>query len=198
MDWIYDESIRLDCPLFADELVGCEALEHLEPSAEVVGVDEVLKVPTQLFMTVVVEAPDGGVLDGSVPPLDLPVGPGMIDPGEPVLDAVLVADPIEDVVERVFVTDMVGELDAVVCQHRMDGVGNRRNEIAQEPGCDHLACLLMEFGIGELGRPVDPDEQAQLALRLFLPESWTSEPARLKRRAFPKPACTRSQPDDLS
>ena len=64
-------------------------------------------------MTVVVEAPDGGALDGSVPPLDLPVGPGMIDPGEPVLDAVLVADPIEDVVEGVFVTDMVGELDAV-------------------------------------------------------------------------------------
>lgn len=60
MDWVDDESIQLDCSLFVDELVGCE---RLEPSAEVVGVDEVLKVPTQLFMTVVVEALDGGILD---------------------------------------------------------------------------------------------------------------------------------------
>jgi hypothetical protein len=34
----------------------------------------------------------------------------MVDFGEPVLDAFFVADPIEDVVERIFVTGMVGEL----------------------------------------------------------------------------------------
>jgi hypothetical protein len=53
----------------------------------------------------------------------------MLELGEAVFDAVLVADPIEDVVESVFVTDLVGELDTGVGQHRVDGVGNRRDEI---------------------------------------------------------------------
>lgn len=93
----------------------------------------------------------------------------MLDPGEPVLDAVLVADPIEDVAEGIFVTGLIGELDAVVGQHRMDGVGNGCDEIAQELGCIHLTGFGIELSDGELGRPVDPDEQAQLAFgRLHL------------------------------
>lgn len=136
--------------MFADELVGREAFEGLQSSPEVVGFDEVLEVPSQLVVAVVVEALDGGVLDGAVHPLHLSVGPRMIDFGEPVLDAVLVANPVEDVVERIFVTRVIGELDAVVRQHRVDGVGNRCDQIAQELGRDHLARLLVEFGVGEL------------------------------------------------
>lgn len=83
---------------------GVRPFSVFEPTAEIVGVDEVLKVPTQLFVTVVMEMLDGCVLDGSVHALDLSVGPRMIDLGEPVLDTVLVTDPIEDVVEGVFVT----------------------------------------------------------------------------------------------
>jgi hypothetical protein len=33
--------------------------------------------------------------------------------GQAMLDIVLVTDPIEDVVERIFVTGVVGELDAI-------------------------------------------------------------------------------------
>ncbi len=157
------EPFWLGSPLFADELVGRESLEGLEPAAEVVGVDEVLEVPPQLIMAIVVEALDGRVLDGAVHALDLSVCPRMIDFREPVLDAVLVADPVEDGVEGVFVTGLVGELDSVVGQHRVDGVGNCGDEIAQELGRRHLARLLMEFGISKLGCPVDPNEQAQLA-----------------------------------
>lgn len=40
MDWIDDESLGLVCPGFADELVGCEALEGLQAPGEVVGGDE--------------------------------------------------------------------------------------------------------------------------------------------------------------
>ena len=40
-------------------------------------------------MAVVVIAFDGGVLDGPVHPFHLPIGPGMVDLGEAVLDAVL-------------------------------------------------------------------------------------------------------------
>ena len=84
--------------------------------------DEVLKGPAQLVVAVVVEAFDGGLLDGPVHPLHLSVRPGMGDPGQPVLDAVL-------------------------GQHRVDGIRHRRDQVAQELGRDHLAGLLMQFGI---------------------------------------------------
>lgn len=107
----------------------------------------------QLFMAVVVEALDGRVLDGAVHSLDLSVGPWVVNPGEPVLNAVLVADAIEDVVEGIFVAGVVSELDAVVGQHCMDGVGDRR---------DHLARFLGAFDVGELRHTVDGYERTQL------------------------------------
>ena len=149
--------------MFADEFVGREALEGLEPASEVVGVDEVPQIPPQVFVSVIVEALDGCVLDGAVHALDLPVGPRMIDLGEPVLDAVLAANPVEDMEPVIFMAGVTGELDAVVGQHRMDGVRNHLDQLAQELGRDHLARLLMELDIGELGGPVDGHEQAQFA-----------------------------------
>lgn len=113
MDGVDSESLRFRCPSFADELVRREALERLQSSPEVVGDDEVGKMLFQLRVIVVVEALDGGVLDGSVHAFNLSVRPGMFELCEPVLDVVLVADPIEDVVESVFVADLIGELDTV-------------------------------------------------------------------------------------
>ena len=43
-------------PRSADELVRCEAAEALEPSAEVVGGDEVVEVLSELLMALVVKA----------------------------------------------------------------------------------------------------------------------------------------------
>lgn len=86
MDRIYSESLWLICPLFADELVGCETSKYLEPAAEIVGCCEVCPVPTQLFMIVVVKAFDGCVLDCPVHALDLAVGPGMARFGQAMFD----------------------------------------------------------------------------------------------------------------
>lgn len=63
----------------------------------------------------------GGVLDGAVHPFDLSVRPGMLELCEPVLDAVLVAGPVEDMVEGVSVAGLIGELNTAVRQHRVDG-----------------------------------------------------------------------------
>src|SRR4051812_35640908 len=101
MDWIDDESIRLQSPLLADELVGCKAPECLQSSPEIIGFDEVGEMPFELGMIVVVEALDGGVLDRSVHSLDLPIGPWMLHLCQPVLDVILVANPVEDVVEGI-------------------------------------------------------------------------------------------------
>jgi len=55
------ESVWLGSPAFANEFVGCEALQGLEPPSIVVGTDEVGKV---CFELVVMIALDGRFLDG--------------------------------------------------------------------------------------------------------------------------------------
>ena len=53
--------------MFADELVGREAFEGLQPAPEVVGADEVGEVISQRVVVIVVEAFDGRFLDRAVP-----------------------------------------------------------------------------------------------------------------------------------
>lgn len=118
----------------------------------------------QLRVIVAVEAFDGGFLDGPVHPLDLPVGPRMLNPSQAVFDAVFLADPTKDVMEGVSVRAAVGELDAVVGEHRVQGVWHRRDHIAQELRCCHLVSRRMQFSERELGRSVDGNEEIELAL----------------------------------
>ena len=75
LERVQSESFRLGCPSFADELVGGEASEGLEPSGEVIGVDEVAQMSSQLIVGFVEVACDGRIFDGAVHPFDLPVGP---------------------------------------------------------------------------------------------------------------------------
>ena len=90
----------------------------------------------------VVEGLGGGVLDGAVHPLCLTVGPRMVGFGQPVLDAVLVADAVEDVAaEDGFHGGMapavlwqIGEGHAVVGEHGVDLVGEDLDHLAEEGG----------------------------------------------------------------
>lgn len=123
----------------------------------------------QLRMIVVVEALDGRLLDRSVHPFDLSVGPGMLHLGQAMLDAVIVADPIEDVLEGISITSSVGELNAIVGQNGVNGVGHCRDQIAQELSGIHLAGFGVEFRERELGCSVNCDKEIELALsRLHL------------------------------
>ena len=89
------ESFRLDCPSVADELVGCEAVEGFEPSGKIVGGDEVVEMPNELAIRLVVISLDGRVLDRPVHPLDLPIGPGVVGLGQAMFDPVFPTDAIE-------------------------------------------------------------------------------------------------------
>lgn len=123
----------------------------------------------ELFVIVVVEALDGRVLDGSVHPLDLPIGPRMLHFSEAVFDVVFAAGPIEDVLEGILVAGTVGELDAIVREYDVDRIRHGRDEVPQELGCCHLASLQVQLDIGELRRSIDGDEEVELALgRLHL------------------------------
>ena len=160
--------------MFADELVGREAFEGLQSSPEVVGADEVGEVLAQLVVIVVMEAFDGRVFDRAIPlpgsglpanrerdPLNLAIRPGMLDLGQPVVDVMLAADAVEDVLEGMNVPVVVGELDAIVCEHDVEPVGHGCDQIAQERGSGHFPGLLVQFDIGELGGAVDGDEQVE-------------------------------------
>lgn len=95
-------------------------------------------------MAVVMEAFDGCFPDCPVHPLNLTVRPWMIGFRQTMFDPVLVTDPIEDVVKSVLVTRLVGKLDAVVGQSRMDDIRNGFDQIAQELRGNHFASLPMQ------------------------------------------------------
>ena len=97
MVWVEFKSVGFGCPYFADVFEGREAFEGLQPPPIIVGVDEVIQVRSQLRVAVIMAAFDGGLLDRPVHPFGLPVGRGMLDLGQPMLDLVFVAAHVEHV-----------------------------------------------------------------------------------------------------
>jgi hypothetical protein len=89
MDRVKVEAFGLLEPGFANEHVGGEALQGLEPSSEVVGGHEVSQVLPELVMALIVVALVRPVLDGSVHPLNLTIGPWMPRFGQAVVHIVL-------------------------------------------------------------------------------------------------------------
>ncbi len=161
---VESKPLRVFLPGSADELVGSKALECLEALGEVVSHQEGPDVFLEVLMGLVIELLDGGFFQGAVHAFDLAVGPGMVDPGEAVLDAVGHADAVEDVLEGVAVPLVVAELDAVVGEDGMDLVRHSCNQVAQELSGLHLASRRMQLGVDELRGAVDGHEQPQLAL----------------------------------
>ena len=101
--------------MFANELVGREALEGIQSSSEIVGADEVDEMILQLFVVVVAEAFHGRFLDRAVHAFDLAIRPRVFDLGQPMIDLMLAAGAVKDVFEGVKMPFMIGELDAIAC-----------------------------------------------------------------------------------
>src|SRR5215207_9806549 len=97
MEGVEGEPSGFGCPAFADELERREAAKGLEAPSEVVGGDEVGEVLPELVVADVVEALDGGILDGAVHALDLTIGPGMAWLGQPVFDVEIGTSCLEGV-----------------------------------------------------------------------------------------------------
>ena len=91
MDRVEGKSICGLRPELAEVFIRREVFEGLESSGEVVGSEEVSQVCSELFLGVVEVAFDGGVLDGPVHALYLPVDPGMVGLGQPVFDSMKAA-----------------------------------------------------------------------------------------------------------
>ena len=100
-------------------------------------------------MGVVEVSLDGGVFDGSVHALDLPVGPGMFRFGAAVFDLVLLAGPGESMdpeekrgdgvplfLRESWLRRVVDEVGAVVGKHGVDGVGDGGSQSPEEVSGD--------------------------------------------------------------
>ena len=97
MERVKLEEFWLIYPDFKDVFVRGESFEGLQPAAKIVGIDKVIEVALELLVAVIVIAFDSCLLDGPVHPLDLTIGPGVFDLGQPVLDAVFLTAHIEHV-----------------------------------------------------------------------------------------------------
>ncbi len=122
------ESFWLGRPAFAGVFVGCEALQGLQLPSVVVGGDEVGKVSFELIVPIVMIALGGRFLDRAVHALDLVIGPGMLDLGQPIFDPVFLTSHIKHMRHvscrrAVRVARREGELDPIVGEHRVDLVG---------------------------------------------------------------------------
>jgi hypothetical protein len=95
MERVEGEPFGFARPSFADELVGCEALQGFEATREVIGGDEVGEVLPELVVALVMVALDGCVLDGPVHFLDLAIGPRMPRLGQAMVHIVLGAGGLE-------------------------------------------------------------------------------------------------------
>lgn len=116
-------------------------------------------------MGLIVIALDGRVLEGAIHPLDLTVSPGMIDFRQPVLDAMLFTDAVEQMLESPFILQAIGELDAVVREDDMNAVGHGSGQTAEELTGRGAGLVRMQLGVSELRRAVDGDKQVEPSLR---------------------------------
>ena len=119
-------------------------------------------------MVVVVEALDCGVLDGAVHPFDLAIGPGVLDLGQSMFDAVLPAPHVEHVRDKgcgrsVGIAWWEGELDAIIGEDGVDLVGNRLDERDEEGRCGNPVGLFLQPDKSEFARPINGYEEMELA-----------------------------------
>src|SRR5262245_59105908 len=141
--------------------VGC-----LRPPSVVVGVDEVSKVSFELIMSIIMVTLDGRFLDRAVHALDLTIGPRMLDLGQPMFDAILLAAQIEHMCRvswrrAVRVSWWESELDPIIGEDRVDLVWDSRDQSFEERrGFCSLPDQLHER---ELAGAIDSDIEVELA-----------------------------------
>ena len=129
----------------------------------IVGQQEGLQVLVELRGGLVVEALDGGLLDGPIHALDLAVGPGVGRFGQAVLHAVFAANAVETVPARQELVGLGRELDPVVGQHGMHFVRQLVEHPPQKFGRDDTFGPGVQFGKRHLAGAVDGHKKVLLA-----------------------------------
>jgi len=156
----------------------CEPFESLESSGEVVGIDEVGEMLSEVSVGFVVEAFDGGFLECSIHAFDLSVGPGVFRLVRRWSMSAFGAGELEGMSAKEFSAfecelDLRscrtaiagrGEVHAVVGEHGMDLIGQGLDQRLEEVGRNPLRGLFVHLDEGELRGAVDRDQEIELAL----------------------------------
>jgi hypothetical protein len=114
----------------------------------------------------------------------------MVRFGQPVLDAVGMTKHVEHVgaparCRPETVLRQIGELDSVVGERGADCVGDGFNQGFEEVRSYPTIGLLVQFGVGELGCPIDGDEVADGIGLELLPSGFVARG--LRQTADPMP-----------
>ncbi len=119
-----------------------------------------------MVVTFVVITFAGRVLDRSVQPFNLTIGPRMVRLGQPMFNAVSLTNHVETHrprIDCVSASWLVRELDAVIREDRGDAVRNDFEKKLEElPGCFSVR-LLNQLHHGELAGSIDGDKKMKLA-----------------------------------
>ena len=121
----------------------------------------------QLIMAVVMVSFHCRLLDRSVHPLDLAIGPRMVWLGQPVFDPICFADHVEAHLPRVCcvpVSGLLGELDDVISQDRVDAIWDYLEQTLEEFLSSLAVCLIHELFDCKLAGPVNTNKKIELAL----------------------------------
>jgi hypothetical protein len=113
---IPDKAFLLFFLASADILIRRESFACIELLGEVVGHQESIQVRFQMVMGLIVILFHGGVFERAVHAFSLAIRPGMIGFGQPMVDALLLADATKDMLKGILIALPVGELDAIIGQ----------------------------------------------------------------------------------
>ena len=86
----------------------------------------------QVAMGFVVIPFHGSLFERTVHPFHLAIGPGMVGFGQAMVNPIFMADAIKDMVKGIDIALPIGELDAVIGQHRVDLIGYRGYQVPEE------------------------------------------------------------------
>jgi hypothetical protein len=162
MAWITGESCWLCLPAPTDVFIGGESFERFESLSELISHQKGLQVFFQVVGLIVILV-HGGVFAGAVHPFYLAIGPGLVGLGQPMVDAILMTDAIEDMLKGIAITPPVRELEAIIGQHGVDLVWYGGNQVLKELRGHHFVGLFMQLGIGQFAGTVNGDKQGGLA-----------------------------------
>ena len=74
----------------------------------------------QVVMSLVVIIFHGGIFERTVHTFHLAIGPGLGGFGQPMVTTMLMTDAIKDMVKGVSIALPIGELDAIIGEHRVE------------------------------------------------------------------------------
>ena len=168
MGWIESESVWFFCPGFADKFEWREALQCLEPSGEVIGVDEVREVAAKLVMVIIVIPFDGCLFDGSIHAFYLSIGPWVLWFGQTVFDFMSPTGAVEWMAAiagcgSIPVLWQISELNTVISQDCVDVVGDSFGQGVLEGCGGHCIGAIVDLDISELRCPIDGDIKVEFA-----------------------------------